>query len=264
MLRATGEPQEQQDQKVIPAEAEQNSQQQKNSASLAKLPPHCSPKIDSASVSLPTVTGYQSLSLNYDIPPPSSDLSFGSPTSVYSPRKQTSFLPPTQPSSFVISCTSTQVQHLGQLTTLPSSIYKLTIPLTNGETSFGRNPSCTFVHPNPLDARVPRLAFQIFWRHQNQQQQQQQPGDATPAINHAQQEQESSVPLIRTNKCLSIRVNGVLLKGGDQGRLCSGDIISVFENRARLVEERKGLKKKGTECLQFRCEFFRKFVVEKA
>lgn len=259
MLRATGELQEQQDQKVIPAEAEQNSQQQKNSASLAKLPPHCSPKIDSASVSLPTVTGYQSLSLNYDIPPPSSDLSFGSPTSVKSPRKQTSFLPSTQPSSFVISCTSTQVQHLGQLTTLPSSIYKLTIPLTNGETSFGRDPSCTFIHPNPLDARVPRLAFRIFWRHQNQQQQQ---GDATPAINHAQQEQESSVPLIRTNTC--IRVNGVLLKGGDQGRLYSGDIISVFENRARLVEEKKGLKKKGTECLQFRCEFFRKFVVEKA
>lgn len=263
MLRATGELQEQQDQKGIPTEAEQNSQQQKNSASLAQLPPPCSPTIDSPSVSLPTVTGYQRLSLNYDIPPPSSGLSFGSQTSVYSPRKQTSFLPPTQPSSFVISSTNPQVQHLGQLTTLPSSIYKLTIPLTNGKTSFGRDPSCTFIHPNPLDARVPRLAFQIFWRHQNQQQQQQQPGDSTPAINHARQEQESSVPLIRTNTFHSIRVNGVLLKRGDQGRLCSGDIISVFENKVRLEEEKKGLKKKGTECLQFRCEFFRKFVVEK-
>ena len=260
MLRATGELQEQQDQKGIPTEAEQNSQQQKNCAPLAQLPPPCSPTIDSASVSPPTDAGYQSLSLNYDIPPPSSDLSFGSQTSVYSPGKQTSFLPPTRPSSFVISCTSPQVQHLGQLTTLPSSIYKLTIPLTNGKTSFGRDPSCTFIHPNPLDARVPRLAFQIFWRHQNQQQ---QPGDSTPAINHAQQEQESSVPLIRTNTSLSIRVNGALLKRGDQGRLCSGDIISVFENKVRLEEEKKGLKKKGTECLQFRCEFFRKFVVEK-
>lgn len=51
-----------------------------------------------------------------------------------------------------------------------------------------------------------------------------------------------------------------MLKCEDQGKLCNGDVISVFENRRRL-EEGAGLE--GLECLQFRCEFFRKFVVER-
>ncbi len=66
--------------------------------------------------------------------------------------------------------------------------------------------------------------------------------------------------MIRTNSSLCIRVNGVLLKSGDQGKLCNGDIISVFENRRRLE---KGAGLKDLECLQFRCDFFRKFVVNR-
>lgn len=227
-------------------EAEQYSQHKENSASLAKLSSHCSPTINTAPVSQPIVNGSQSISLDYNVPPPSSNLSFGSPASVYSPTKLPSFLPPTQPSSFVISPTNPPVQQLGQLTTLPNSIYKLTIPLTNGKTSFGRDPSCTFVHPNPLDTRVPRLAFQIFWqKHQEEEEEEEDP---------------SSAPVIRTNSSLCIRVNGVLLKSGDQGKLCNGDIISVFENRRRLE---KGAGLKDLECLQFRCDFFRKFVVNR-
>lgn len=228
--------------------AEQYSQHKGNSASLAKLSSHCHPPtINTAAVSLPILkTGSQSVfSPDHDVfSPPSSNISFGSPASVYFPTQQTSFiLPPTQPSSFVISPTNPPVQQLGQLTTLPNSIYKLTIPLTNGKTSFGRDPSCTIVHPNPLDTRVPRLAFQIFWQ--------------------KRQEEEEEVPLIRTNSSLYIRVNGVLLKIGDQGKLCNGDIISVFENRHRLDGEEAEVGLKDTlECLQFRCEFFRKFVVD--
>lgn len=50
------------------------------------------------------------------------------------------------------------------------------------------------------------------------------------------------------------------MRSGDQGKLCDGDIISVFENRRRLE---KGTGLKGLECLQFRCDFFRKFVVDR-
>lgn len=232
--------------------AEQYSQHKENSASLAKLSSHCSPTINTAAVSLPIVNGSQSASADYDVSPPSSNLSFGSPASVYFPTKETSFfLPPTQPSSFVISPTNPPVQQLGQLTTLPNSIYKLTIPLTNGKTSFGRDPSCTFVHPNPLDTRVPRLAFQIFWQKRQEKEEEEEEEDLS-----------SAAPRIRTSSSLCIRVNGVLLKSGDQGKLCNGDVISVFENRRRLDGQgAAGLK--DLECLQFRCDFFRKFVVDR-
>ncbi|KAL1998201.1 hypothetical protein VTN02DRAFT_6661 [Thermoascus thermophilus] len=133
---------------------------------------------------------------------------------------------------------------LGKLTTLPGSIFDLTIRLHDRMTSWGRGPQATVCHPDRMDTRIPAYALEItFW---------------APAIESriAAGEDWMTVPDVmailstKTRKC--IWVNGVELRRGPAsdsgcegfhfGKLYTGDIITVYQHRDRY--------------LKFRCEFY--------
>lgn len=133
---------------------------------------------------------------------------------------------------------------LGKLTTLPGSIFDLTISLTERMTSWGRGPQASIRYPEPMDTRIPAYALEItFW---------------APAIESriAAGEDWMTVPGVmailstKTRKC--IWVNDVELRRGPPsdsgcegfhfGKLYTGDIITVYQHRDRY--------------LKFRCEFY--------
>lgn len=133
---------------------------------------------------------------------------------------------------------------LGKLTTLPGSIFDLTLRLEDRMTSWGRGPQATICYPDPMDTRIPAYALEItFW---------------APAIEAriAAGEDWMSVHDVmailstKTRKC--IWVNDVELRRGPEsegghegfnfGKLYTGDIITVYKHRDRY--------------LKFRCEFY--------
>lgn len=133
---------------------------------------------------------------------------------------------------------------LGKLTTLPGSIFDLTIRLKDRMTSWGRGPQATVCYPEPMDTRIPAYALEItFW---------------APAIESriAAGEDWMTVPDVmailstKTRKC--IWVNDVELRRGPAsdsgcegfhfGKLYTGDIITVYQHKDRY--------------LKFRCEFY--------
>ncbi|PWY65370.1 protein kinase [Aspergillus sclerotioniger CBS 115572] len=133
---------------------------------------------------------------------------------------------------------------LGKLTTLPGSIFELTIPLETRMTSWGRGPLATICYPEPMDTRIPAYALEVtFW---------------APAIETkiAAGQEWMTVPGVmailstKTRKC--IWVNGTELRrgpDGDNGRegfhfgkLYSGDVITVYQHRHKF--------------LKFTCEFY--------
>ncbi|RAL04614.1 serine/threonine-protein kinase [Aspergillus ibericus CBS 121593] len=133
---------------------------------------------------------------------------------------------------------------LGRLTTLPGSIFDLTIPLETRMTSWGRGPQATICYPEPMDTRIPAYALEVtFW---------------APAIETkiAAGQEWMTVPGVmailstKTRKC--IWVNGTELRrgpDGDNGRegfhfgkLYTGDVITVYQHRHKF--------------LKFACEFY--------
>lgn len=130
---------------------------------------------------------------------------------------------------------------LGKLTSLPGSIFDLTILLENRMTSWGRGPQATICHPDPMDTRIPAYALEVtFW---------------TPAIESriAAGDDWMSVPGVmailstKTRKC--IWVNDTELRRGEEGReglqfgkLYNGDIVTIYKHRNRF--------------LKFQCEFY--------
>lgn len=130
---------------------------------------------------------------------------------------------------------------LGKLSSLPGSIFDLTILLENRMTSWGRGPQATICHPDPMDTRIPAYALEVtFW---------------TPAIESriAAGDDWMSVPGVmailstKTRKC--IWVNDMELRRGEEGRegfqfgkLYNGDVVTIYKHRNRF--------------LKFQCEFY--------
>lgn len=124
---------------------------------------------------------------------------------------------------------------LGKLTSLPGSIFDLTILLENRMTSWGRGPQATICHPDPMDTRIPAYALEVtFW---------------TPAIESriAAGDDWMSVPGVmailstKTRKC--IWVNDTELRRGEEGRegfqfgkLYNGDIVTIYKHRNRFLK----------------------------
>ncbi|KAL5357393.1 kinase-like domain-containing protein [Aspergillus floccosus] len=133
---------------------------------------------------------------------------------------------------------------LGRLTTVPGSIFELSIDLQDRMTSWGRGPQATVCYPDPMDTRIPAYALEVtFW---------------APAIESRIRAGEDwmAVPDVmailstKTRKC--IWVNGTeLRRGSDEdpgrqgfhfGKLYTGDIITVYQHRHKF--------------LKFQCEFY--------
>ncbi|KAH8429690.1 serine/threonine-protein kinase [Aspergillus melleus] len=133
---------------------------------------------------------------------------------------------------------------LGKLTSLPGSIFDLTIRLEDRMTSWGRGPQATVCHPDPMDTRIPAYALEVtFW---------------APAIENriAAGQAWTTVPNVmailstKTRKC--IWVNGTELRRGSEGnsgreafnfgKLYTGDVITIYQHRNKF--------------LRFECEFY--------
>lgn len=123
------------------------------------------------------------------------------------------------------------------------------IKVSSMGTSFGRNPDCTFVHPNPYDRRVPKNAFDIqMWY----------PGmeKDLAAGKNEWATHPALTAVISTRTRFFIKVNGVRLSKGRDcwlfGKLRTGDVVSVVE----LPEGQVPTNDHDREHLHFRCEFF--------
>lgn len=133
---------------------------------------------------------------------------------------------------------------LGKLTTVPGSIFDLTIQLKDRMTSWGRGPHASICYPKPLDTRIPAYALEVtFW---------------APAIESriAAGEDWTKVPgvmtILSTKASRCIWVNGSELRRGPRGehgqqgfhygKLYTNDIITVFKHKEQY--------------LKFRCEFY--------
>ncbi|KAL3433080.1 kinase-like domain-containing protein [Aspergillus tetrazonus] len=128
---------------------------------------------------------------------------------------------------------------LGKLTTLPGSIFDLTLRLEDRMTSWGRGPQASICYPDPMDARIPAYALEItFW---------------APRLEEriASGQDWMTIPgtmahlSTKTRKC--IWVNDVELQKGPEGgfhfgKLYTGDIITVYRHRNKF--------------LKFKCEFY--------
>ena len=132
-------------------------------------------------------------------------------------------------------------QRFGKLTTVAGSIWNSTIHLQDRLTTFGRDPESTYPYPDPKDTRVPKNALYIFfWK-----------SGIESAIRRGEDwtQMDNLYALVVTNARCGIRVNGVPLpkgyesRGWKYGKLYTGDIVSVYEEKA-----------KGW-FLQFVCEF---------
>ncbi|KAE8386286.1 kinase-like domain-containing protein [Aspergillus alliaceus] len=133
---------------------------------------------------------------------------------------------------------------LGKLTTLPGSIFELTIPLEDRMTSWGRGPQATVCYPDPMDTRIPAYALEVtFW---------------APSIESKIRAGRDwmTVPGVmailstKTRKC--IWVNDTELRRGPEGdtsregfhfgKIYTGDIITIYQHRHKF--------------LKFKCEFY--------
>ncbi|KAL4927084.1 serine/threonine-protein kinase [Aspergillus undulatus] len=128
---------------------------------------------------------------------------------------------------------------LGKLTTLPGSIFDLTLRLEDRLTSWGRGPQASICYPEPLDTRIPAYALEItFWASRLEER-------------IAAGQDWMTIPgtmahlSTKTRKC--IWVNDIELHKGPEGgmhfgKLYTGDIITVYRHRNKF--------------LRFRCEFY--------
>ncbi len=73
---------------------------------------------------------------------------------------------PSQPSP-TLSQFLKPAPRLGRITTTPDSFMQLTLPLSHQVESWGRAPDCTHPYPKPLDVRIPKRAFAIWFHAKN-------------------------------------------------------------------------------------------------
>ncbi|KAL4806337.1 kinase-like domain-containing protein [Aspergillus unguis] len=128
---------------------------------------------------------------------------------------------------------------LGKLTTIPGSIFDLTLPLEDRMTSWGRGPLASICYPDPMDARIPAYALEVtFWAPRLEER-----------IASGQDWREIPGTMAhlstKTRKC--IWVNDIELHKGPEGgfhfgKLYTGDIITVYRHRSKF--------------LKFKCEFY--------
>ncbi|OJZ85950.1 hypothetical protein ASPFODRAFT_135245 [Aspergillus luchuensis CBS 106.47] len=133
---------------------------------------------------------------------------------------------------------------LGKLTTLPGSIFELTIPLEARMTSWGRGPQATVCYPEPMDTRIPAYALEVtFWA----------PAIETKiAAGHDWMTVPGVMAILSTKTRKCIWVNGTELRRGPEndnggegfhfGKLYTGDVITVYQHRNKY--------------LKFACEFY--------
>ncbi|KAL4786249.1 kinase-like domain-containing protein [Aspergillus varians] len=128
---------------------------------------------------------------------------------------------------------------LGKLTTLPGSIFDLTLPLKDRMTSWGRGPKASICYPDPMDARIPAYALEVtFWAHRLEER---------VAAGQDWMTISGTMAHLSTKTRGCIWVNDVkLLKGPEGGlhfgKLYTGDIITVYRHRNKF--------------LKFKCEFY--------
>ncbi|KAJ5801750.1 uncharacterized protein N7518_003818 [Penicillium psychrosexuale] len=133
----------------------------------------------------------------------------------------------------------------GKLKSLPGSIFDLTIYLEDRLTSWGRGPSATVKHADPMDTRIPAYALEVtFWT----------PGiEARIATGESWLDIPGVMAILSTKARLGIWVNDTLLRRGSMtedgpealqfGKLYTGDIITVYQNKDR------------TKFLKLQCDF---------
>jgi serine/threonine protein kinase len=124
----------------------------------------------------------------------------------------------------------------------------LTLNINRSKTSWGRLPNNTIVYEHSRDTRIPKTAFVIFWYSSGSQSQ------ATVEDLSQQGKDWTSLEQLHVGiwTCAThgISVNGKHLKQKDDrgcalfGHLHTGDIVQVYHDSH------------GTECLNFRCEFY--------
>ena len=123
------------------------------------------------------------------------------------------------------------------------------IKITSMGTSYGRDPSSKYVHPNSLDTRVPKNAFDISMWYPGMGKDL-RAGKANWAVN------PNLVAVISTRTRIRIAVNGISLKKGENcwlfGRLKTGDVISAIE----LPEGQLPKNDYEREYIRYQCEFF--------
>ena len=135
------------------------------------------------------------------------------------------------------------VPTFGSIKTVPK------IKITQIGTTYGRASDCTFKHPNSLETRVPKYAFDIQMFYPNIYK------DLYAGRKDWYLKPELTA-LISTRTTRYIKINGVRLMKGDgcwlYGKLKSGDVISVFE----LPEGTTARRPRDKDYLRFKCEFF--------
>lgn len=140
-------------------------------------------------------------------------------------------------------------QRFGNLIPVPGSVHSIPIKISQYTTTFGRDPSSDFTHPNVKEDRVPKRALDIIMWYPKIEK------DIAKGKTDWQSN-ESLTAIVSTRTSLYIKVNGVrLMKGRDcwlYGRLKTGDIITIFGP----LEGRANPSEKDKEYLRFRCEFF--------
>jgi hypothetical protein len=127
---------------------------------------------------------------------------------------------------------------LGKLTTLPGSIFDLTIRLEDRMTSWGRGPQATICHPDPMDTRIPAYALEVtFWA----------PAiEAQIAAGRNWMEVPGVMAILSTKTRKCIWVNDIELRRGADGsntregfhfgKLYTGDIITVYRHRNKFLK----------------------------
>ena len=123
------------------------------------------------------------------------------------------------------------------------------IKITSMGTSFGRDPSSKYVHPNRMDTRVPKNAFDIQMWYPGM-------GRDLRAGKAEWANNPNLVAVISTRTSIRIAVNGISLKKGENcwlfGRLKTGDVISAIE----LPEGKMPKTDHEREYIRYHCEFF--------
>jgi hypothetical protein len=135
---------------------------------------------------------------------------------------------------------------LGILRTTSDSIMTATYELRDRSSVWGRFPKNTFVYPDKTDVRIPKRALTIWFHAFGIEKAEREGIDwrIMPGVH----------TLINTNASTHILVNGVKLAEknteGDPlcGRLYSGDVIEVLNQRNRITGSQQSLR--------FVCEFF--------
>ena len=139
----------------------------------------------------------------------------------------------------------------GNLTPVAGSIHSIPIKITAQGTTFGRDPTADFVHPNPKHDRVPKNAIDIaMWY----------PGIERDIATGKRDWHlnENLMALISTRTSRYIKINNVRLMKGNgcwlYGKLKTGDVITVFGPPEGVDMSKMDSKQK--EYLRFHCEFF--------